>query len=487
MKIAKSTLPDNHSFNDFECSGKLATKDDNFDGTEASYLGSFNQSTKDSNKFYFGCVCQSNITKKWYVYCEWGRTGTKADYQFSEFESKDEALKFYKKQIESKNTKRGVWETSPIGMVLKPKPGKDLYLVRNMAVLTSNLPDSYKFCQPKLSSVTTVANKFDSETQKLIQDLKAGNISYTKSNFSSNFIPDIEAINRAKNILSAAAKAKSDAEKTELTRLLYSLIPKKTRLKEKVQLDTENIKSWSEDLDAFEDSFNNLNVNSSTISLKYELRYVDKSNQTWYNINRLVESATRNRHGYIPGKLKLLNVWEVMNFPDWFKKRQEEVAKEVKFDNKQVPIIFQPERSELDRASNTFLLFHGTRSCNAGGILSTGFRLPKYLSGVVINGANLGPGCYHASDWKKSAGYCSIKSGYWSSGSGTIANRHAFMFLNDVILGNPKLEDYPTSYNEPPKNHHSVIATTNGSFQNEEYVVYSENMFFPKYLLEFDL
>lgn len=485
-KLAKKEIPANHTLDDFECFGPSATKDGDFSGAKIADLGCFDQSGKDSNKFYHGAVVKSKITGKYYSYFEWGRTGASPDFQFHECDSESEAQSVFEKQIHSKNDKRGEWFQHPqLGKILRAKAGKDCYLVRNQAIRCSGLPDARRLCTK--ASVPVLSNSFDSETTKLIQDLKAGNLSFTKSNFSSNFVPDIEAISRAKLILAEAAKATADAEKAELTKILYSLIPKKTSVGEKVILDTDNITKWSEDLNAFEDSFNNLNTNTSSILLKYELRYIDKTTQTWYSINRLVESSTRNRHSYLPKGMKIVGIWEVTNIPEWFTKRQEEVAKEVTEQRSNIPIIFQPERTELEKASNSFLLYHGSRSCNIGGILTTGFRLPKYLSGVVINGANLGPGCYHACDWKKSAGYCSIKSGYWSSGSGAIPNRHSFMFLNEVILGNPKYENYPKSYNEPPKNYHSVIATTKGSFQNEEYVVYSENMFYPKYLLEFDV
>jgi len=37
----------------------------------------------------------------------------------------------------------------------------------------------------------------------------------------------------------------------------------------------------------------------------------------------------------------------------------------------------------------------------------------------------------------KSAGYCSLNNSYWARGSGAINNRKAFMFIADVVLGNP--------------------------------------------------
>lgn len=487
-KLGKKELPSGHTLEDFECFGPVAMKDGDFAGSKIADLGCFDQDGKDSNKFYHGAVVKSKTTGKFYCYFEWGRLGNGTnEFQFQECDSESEAQSVFEKQIHSKNDKRGEWFDHPaLGRILRAKRGKDCYLVRVQAIRVTGLPDAKRICTKQTVVSAAISKKFDSETEKLLADLKAGNISYTKGQFSSNFIPDIQAINQARKILGEVTKA-NKSEKAELTKLLYSIIPKATCIGEKVELDNDNIKSWGEDLDAFEDSFNSLNSSVSNISIKYELRYVDKSDQMFSTLNRMAESATKNRHSYIPGKMKLLNIWEVTNIPDWFIRKQEEIAKSVTFNRNQVPIIFQPNRTELEKASNSFLLFHGTRSVNCGGILTTGFRLPKYLNGVTINGANLGGGIYHASDWKKSAGYCSIRNGYWSSGSGSVANRQSFMFLNEVILGNPHFVKYPKGFPEPPKGYHSVIAECGGSFQNEEYVVYETELFFPKYLIEFDI
>src|SRR5439155_14964221 len=102
------------------------------------------------------------------------------------------------------------------------------------------------------------------------------------------------------------------------------------------------------------------------------------------------------------------------------------------------------------QASNTSLLFHGTRSVNVRGILREALRMPKELVGVVITGAMFGPGLYFADDWKKSAGYTSLTNSYWSGGSGAIAGRGAFMFAADVVLGQPFVAPHAHGYTAPP-------------------------------------
>lgn len=481
-KLAKRTVPNNHTLEDFECFGPAATKDAEFNGTKISDLGCFDQNGKDSNKFYHGSIIKSKKNNSWYVYFEWGRLGTKPDFQFYECSSENEAQKIYEDQLHSKNDKRGIWENHPtLGKILKPKPGKDMYYVRPQTIRVTGLPDAKRIC----NKVTTVTKStFDEETEKLLSDLRAGVINYTKNNFSSGFIPGVEAINEARTILGEASKTKVQKELDELTRLLYSRIPKNTIKGEKVTLNADNIKSWSDDLDAFEDAYNNVQSGGVISNLKYELKFIPRINQLFDNISHLVKSATNNRHSYIPKGMEILRLWEVTNTPDWFKRRQEAVAKE--FSGKNIPIIFQPQRNSLEKSCNCAILFHGSRTVNIGSIITNGFRLPKHLNGVQINGANLGPGCYHACDWKKSAGYCSIDNGYWSRGSGQVSNRKAFMFINDVILGNSYIVNKPNNFTSPPNGYHSVTAS-GGSFQNEEYVVYQEDMFYPRFLIEFTI
>jgi len=483
-KLAKSTLPDNHTFNDFKSFGPPATKDGEFIGTKVADFGCFDQENRSSNKYYHSAICQSVINNKWYVYVQFGRTGnSKYDFQFFDCDSEQDAQKAYEKQCHSKNDKRGEWYQHPqLGKILRAKKNKDCYLVRNMATRLSALPAVTKITTKK---TTIRSSQFDQQTEDLLRDLQVGTVSYAKSQFSSGMVPDLDSITQARIILGLAAKTKKKNELNELTKILYSKIPKSTHLGQKVELSSENIKSWYDDLDAFESAFNSLDGGTNDFNIKYLLKYLDKSNQLWYNIERLVKSSTRNRHSYIPGDIKIEHIWEVTNVPQEFLKEQERVAKE--FKGQGFPLIFQPERTELEKKSNCQLLFHGSRSCNINGIISSGFRLPKELSGVSINGAINGPGLYHGLDYRKSAGYCSIPNSYWARGSGTINGRKAFMFINDVILGNPYIISKPRPESSPPNGYHSVIADTAGSFQNEEAMSYDKKFVWPRFLIEFDI
>lgn len=98
-----------------------------------------------------------------------------------------------------------------------------------------------------------------------------------------------------------------------------------------------------------------------------------------------------------------------------------------------------------------------------------------------------GGGAYAADDWKKSAGYTSLTNSYWSSGSGNVKNRKAFMFLMDMVLGKPHIATGAFGYTKAPNGTHSVFAKAGQSgVQNNEFIVYDTDQLMLRYLIEFD-
>jgi poly [ADP-ribose] polymerase len=145
------------------------------------------------------------------------------------------------------------------------------------------------------------------------------------------------------------------------------------------------------------------------------------------------------------------------------------------------------EDAKIYNDSNTALMFHGTRSVNVTGILRESLRLPKQLVGVVITGAMFGSGVYFADDWKKSAGYTSMRGSYWSAGDGAVRGRGAFMFLTDVVCGNPHVAPYSHGYTGPPAGTHCIFGKAGHSgVMNNEWIVFNANQFQLRYLVEFD-
>jgi hypothetical protein len=451
-KLSRDTLPAGHTKDDFKCCGPVAVKDGEFEGTCLADLACFNQEGKSNNKFYHGAVVESKINSNWYTYFEWGRIGYGPSYQFYECNSKAEAEGIYSKQLHEKNDKRGRWVDSSIGKILQAKPGKDCYLVRPQSVRQTGLPDARNISNSVPSVAPAVLpnsvsksqpNKFDDESQKLINCLKLGTIEYTRNSMVDTSLPTKEAIDEARTICSEATKIiNTKGQQTQVTELGFNL---------RWLSPSDPIRKWVAE---------------------------------WFL------NATRNVHSYISGKVKIRNIFLVEKPMDKFDRELKSIVKT----DKEYPLHQPSERVDIPQndatiyeRSGTYMLFHGTRSVNVGGILSTGLRLPRTLSNVAINGAMFGSGIYCADDWKKSVGYTSYERGIWSGGAGGIKGRGAFMFIKDVVCGNMHIPTGSRGYTSPPPGSHTIYAKMGKSgVQNNEFITFNPERINLRYLVEFE-
>lgn len=535
-KLEKSSYPAGHGPNDFKAFGPPALNDGEFDNCKIADMGSFSQDEKDSNKYYHASVVKSTIDNVFYTYFEWGRVGAKSpQFQMTECDSEAEAQKEFAAQCHEKNDKRGMWTTIAGIRTLTAKPGKDVYLVRQLTTRSTGLPDAktIKYVDPnakkkdvvesKTVSNKTPQRKADQHTSRLLQDLIGGTIKYTRSAMADNSLPTQTAIDQARQIITEAQKRLmvvgsnlneqiADKELRVYSGELYRRIPK---IKVVGTPDSEwilsqnNVLTWNQDLDAFEsaivgqvqvdtgdeDPFCGLPINMEWIDPKTDL---GKFLTFWW------PKASANRHHGV-GEIKIKNLWKVDRNGDdeKFIKAQDAIYADLKGKKVSERPLFQPDerhdvdpkRREIFNVSNTGLLFHGTRTVNVKGILEKSFLLPKQLVGVSINGSMFGPGWYGADDWKKSAGYTSLRGSIWSSGSGGITGRSAFMFATDVVLGEPHIAPGPRGYTSPPNGSHCVFgmgrnhptAKNRGSgVENNEWIVFSTDRVRIKYLVEFD-
>lgn len=191
-KLKKSTFPTKHSPSDFTCFGPTATKDGEFTNTMLADLGCFSQDDVDSNKYYHGAVVQSKLDQSWYAYFEFGRVGvSNPQFQFISCSSKEEAIEEYTDQMHAKNDKRGQWvNDNVLGKILRPKPGKDCYVVRKQLVRATGLPDAKNIATINTNTVV-VSNgpQLDKESQKLLSDLSVAATSYTRQNMVGDALP----------------------------------------------------------------------------------------------------------------------------------------------------------------------------------------------------------------------------------------------------------------------------------------------------------
>ena len=527
MKLNKCSYPSSHTEKDFKCFGPAASKDDAFEGTYIADLGCFNQdSGVDSNKRYHGCVCQSTQDNKWYFYSEWTRTGNaQSQFQFEECSSQDEAQRKYIKKMQSKNIKRGNWTQVGGLTVLRPKidkngKPKDLYVVRPLKTRTSGLPDGRSIIAGSVAAKTAgkqttkkKTNKqsilVDKHTAALLQDMSVGVQAYTRAQIVGGDIPSQEAVDEARDILSAAQTRLTrinaqdqlhDVELKQLTGLIYGRVPKvKPRgvNANSFILTKDNILLWQQDLDAFESAGHTIQTDQTDIDpysgMNISMEWLSPSSTNGKFIRQWAPKATANKHHGI-GTMTIKNVWKVERrgvSARFLQKQQSIVSSRPKIGDRP---SFQPntrkdlkvDQREFYKATNTTLLFHGTRSVNVMGIMREGLRLPKQLVGVVITGAMFGPGHYWADDWKKSAGYTSLQGSYWSRGGGSVKGRGAFMFLADVALGKLHVASGPRGYTAPPKGTHSVFGKAGYSqVRNNEFITFDNDQNQLSYLVEF--
>ncbi len=161
---------------------------------------------------------------------------------------------------------------------------------------------------------------------------------------------------------------------------------------------------------------------------------------------------------------------------------------------------------------NVTSLFHGTKGANLYGILSTHIKLPRNLGpNVQLTGAMFGPGVYFG-EYSKSLQYSTSRFG----GTKNKSNRF-YLFICDVALGKMKMEPHAKNYAQSPAGFNSVMGVGDDAFRegcnikgigdnkdlvipkstfiktlgssrssllHNEYIVYNQNRFRIRYLIE---
>jgi hypothetical protein len=533
-KLPKNTFPAGNGPDDFQCFGPPALKDGEFADCKIADLGCFTQDGKDSNKRYHAAVVKSRKDGSWYAYFEWGRTGaSKPSFQFIACDSEAEAQYEFASQLHSKNDRRGEWVVVAGLRTLRARAGQDCYLVRPMATRCTGLPDARsikanegarapdpkngaaagkKANNGKAKKGKKAAPKVDEPTWALLRDLAVATVAFTRGSMADASLPTQAAIDEARTILAEAQKRLAkvgddvqdqvkDAALLQLTALMYGRIPRKKALRAAPAewiLNQDNILAWQNDLDAFESALYATDIDHGAevdplAELQLTMAWVPPDSALGRFLYEWWPQATANRHAYV-GPMKIKNLWQVERHAD--QDQLPGVQKEILASKPAIEErpLFQPaERADAKaaeakrfHASNTALLFHGTRSVNVRGILREALRLPKQLVGVVLTGAMFGPGLYFADDWKKSAGYTSLTHSYWGGGSGAISGRGAFMFAADVVLGKAHVAPQAHGYTAPPDGHHSIFGKAGHSgVQNNEFIVFDPRQHRLRYLIEF--
>lgn len=538
-KLARKTLPSGISAGDLIYQGRPASAQNDF-GPDVGLadMACVNQfGDANTNKYYHAGVAQAS--GKWFVYLEWGRiSGGKTwdphfrgqDFQVVACTSEEDARTFFQKQCQSKNIKR-LQEKSVNGRAIwVGKNGKDGYVVQRLATRERGLPDAYSIKDDsglaKKTSVKKVSKKVSSKASyhpqvvSLARDLVGGTASYARAaSKATGIIPTMDAIQEVRDELIPEAlklikKVGNDESKQikdkalqDLSRYVATIVPRpipRSGDASALILSTANILRVQQDLDTFEAALKNedFDVESTTNDvdpdalLGAKVTWLDPTSEHGKWVADIYLKMTNNRHGYIRGRVRVKNVFSVERPPldASFVKEARKVAK--KYAGKTLTRArLQPKKrsdvsdiSDVYDDANIFLGIHGTRAVNVQPILSSNLRLPKSLKGVHVTGSAFGHGIYFATDVLKSYGYTGHGRAIYGGG-GSIARRGFFMFLCDVVSGNPHLaRSTMWDAHKPPRGHDTIAAYPEyTSVQNDEHVIFNPDHQRIRYIVEGDL
>ncbi len=546
-KLSRRKFPSGLNPEDFKYQGRPSKDQDDFgDEVGIADMACVSQfGDTNSDKYYHVGVVQAK--GKWFVYCEWGRRFAGKswgvgfagqDYQFIECSTEHEARTEFQKKCRDKNIKNLVQKTIAGKSIWVSKSTKKSgYIVQQLATREKGLPDAYFIkdstgiqAKPKKKTAKKKTKKVSKNFQKQVVDLArslaGGTVQYARdASEATGIVPTLDSINEVRDSLLDAAlqrlavvgddikKQVQDKDLIDISNHVAALVPRKiprygskeTR-QQAVILSSQNILQIQQDLDAFESSLKNEDLFEE---IEHDVGGVDPTQVfggdiTWIDpkstkgrwLESTFKSMSNNRHHYMHGKLTVKNIFEVSRprCDDLFVKEVGKVAKKNKNKDFSHSARLQPKKrsdisdiSDFAKDANVFLGIHGTRAVNVQPILSSNLRLPKQLKGVVITGAAFGSGIYFATDWRKSYGYTGHGNAYYGGG-GTVKGRGFFMFLNDVVMGDPYMTKWTGSWTKPPNGKDSVAAYSEiATVQNDEHIIFNPNYQRIKYIIEGDL
>lgn len=409
----------------------------------------------NSNKFYIAEIHYNNLEYRLYInYGRQGKNGVENSEAHGTLASVEKA---YRNKVNSK-IKKGYVEVELATFNKGSEKGQNILnesAVGKIAVDTKSKKKS----------------KLKSEIIKLVKHLYDEANQAIKMSISGKVNSDISAplgnlgyggIDKGRDILKRISRAIDNGDKYEMEHYsveYYRFVPRNlgsdVRDTSLWLIDTQDkVQRELDTLDLYEDTLRMLPVMVDTDiderykALNCDIEYIGEGETLDY-IRHKVTSTIAYNHNF---KLEVVNAYEVnqKNAP--------------KFD---------------DSCGNVVKLFHGSRSANLVGILSSHLRLPKYLPNNLKTGAMFGPGIYTASDSSKSFNY---SSGMWNGKR----NKHdtAFLFICEVALGNVYEVDSAQNFSKAPAGYNSVKGCKGRNLYNNEFIVYNENQIKIKYLVE---
>lgn len=419
----------------------------------------FLDAVNNSNKFY--TIELHELNGKYRIFTDYGRLGSTSKKEVRETDSLVVAEKEFNNILKSK----------------KRKGYNEIELAQSLtgSQKARELIDSIEIKPEKEVKIESKLDPAIQEFVKQIFDEAGRKLSYlVKGNFSSDGASPLgklssNQINKGRKILLEIADIINSKQKVETkdvieyTNKYFASIPKVFGHKisaDDVAIKTlENIAEEMDILKFYEDAlrmggvlYDKNNIDKQYESLNSEIGVLDPNSRKYKELVQYVKES-ESKHHSVTLQVKRIFTVNQKNAP--------------KFD---------------DSYGNVKELFHGSRSANLPGILSSSLRLPKSLgNNVVITGAMFGPGIYFASQSTKSSQYSCSRFG------GT-ENKYpsAFMFVSGVALGKIKEVENAHYFHQVPNGYDSVRGVQGRSLLHDEYIVYRENQQELRYIIEFE-
>lgn len=418
----------------------------------------------NSNKFYVAELheAQSGYKGKSYrLFVNHGRVGTKGQAKAESFDDVVDAKKKYTTKVREKTRKGYVQNDVAVQSLGSAQAQKTVNsdAIKGVKVQQQQQSQQSHNLHPK---VVKLIDHLYAEANQAISLSLTGSVKSDVQSPIGNL--GINGITTGRHILKQisqyiSANAHSGVIE-QLSIQYYKTIPRKMpsnlRTDKSWVLNNHNKLSKEFDiLDLYEDALRILPVmsNSDIVprykALNSDIRLVEDSKTLEY-LNHKVMSTHASNHNY---KLRIVSAYEVAQ--------------------KNAP-PFNPS------CGNVVNLFHGSRSANIVGILSSYLKLPQHLSADIHKtGAMFGAGIYFAHNCTKSYNY---SSGSWAGRRNKFDT--AFLFVAEVAMGNVHKTATPYPFTKPPQGYHSVMGTKGSHLQNDEFIVYDPSQVRIRYLLE---
>lgn len=415
----------------------------------------------NSNKYYTIELHEAN--GRYRIFTDYGRLGRNGTKQVRETNYYQEAINEFDRILKSK-LRKGYCEVELAQSTTGSQKAKELVDATEIKVVQKPVINHKSQLEPAIQ--TFVQQIFAEAGQKLNTLVKGKAASDGSSPLGKLSIRQIEKgrtiLQEIAYIISRLNGQVSVSDVLDLSSEYYAHIPKvfgtfvtpervAIRTPEKISEEMDILKFYEDSLRMGSVIYDTSNIDKQYESLNSDIGLLDPNSDKY---RQIVDYVRRTESRYHDVTLLVKQIFTVNQ------------KKAPKFDNSM---------------GNVQELFHGTRSANMPGILSSHLKLPNQLRGVHITGAMFGPGLYFANQSTKSTQYSCSRFG------GT-ANKFptAFIFLADVALGKVKKEEYAKYYLKAPAGYHSVMGVKGRSLLHDEFIIYREAQQRLRYIIEFE-